>query len=208
MKDKRYRSFMTILYPEDETHECALQYIEEFYSEYAYILHDKDIDEKGEIKKPHYHVIIKVKNAMTISALAKELKIGENYITPTKKHIIHGLRYLVHADDEDKYQYSLDEVRGTLKKRLKKSLDADVDETDAVMKLLELINEQGYLRMSVFVKLIAESGLWAYYRRNAYTFNLLLSEHNYEYEEKKKRSLHNIYYRKLQKMKKLLIYMS
>lgn len=186
---------MLVLYPDDQSHQDALLYIQEFL-DYAYILHDKDFTDTGEIKKSHYHVVIKYSNSKSISAISKELKIGENYITPTKKNYINGLRYLIHADDEDKFQYELDEVIGPLKKQLKKSLDKDKDETDAVLELLELIENEDYLSMQSFVRLIANSGLWSYYRRNAYTFNLLLSEHNHEIL-KRNGSLHNIYYRNL-----------
>lgn len=196
MSDKRYRSFMLVLYPDDETHQDTLLYIQEFIDNYAFILHDKDFNENGEIKKAHYHVVIKLSNNKTISALAKELKIGENYITPTHKSYVKGLRYLIHADDEDKYQYDFEEVIGPLKKQLKKSLTADKDEADAVIELLELIEKHGELSMQSFVRIIASSGLWSVYRRNSYTFNLLLSEHNYKFQ-KKRGSLHNIYYRNL-----------
>ncbi len=187
MNEKRYRSFMIVLYPDDETHVNALLYVQEFIDKYAFILHDKDYNEKGEIKKAHYHVILNLSNAKSISALAKELNIGANYITPTKKSYINGLRYLIHADDKDKYQYELDEVQGPLKSRLKKALASDVDESDAVLELMVLIENQDYLSMRTFVRLIAESGLWQYYRRNAYTFNLLLSEHNQEILKSKKK---------------------
>ena len=105
MKSQRFRAFMIILYPDDITHSEILDCVMCNFEEYAYILHDRDFYENGELKKEHYHVLIRVEEACTISSLSKKLGIGENYITPTMKNYVNGLRYLIHKDDKDKYQY-------------------------------------------------------------------------------------------------------
>lgn len=179
MKNDRYYSFMVELYPDDITHVQALDFIITFYDKYAYILHDKDFNDKGEIKKPHYHVMLKFDNARTITSLSKELSIKSNYIEPTKKNYLSGLRYLIHADDKNKYQYGIDEVDGTLKPKLIESLKGDLSEADYILQIMEIIEGLNYIYITDFVKLIASSGLWSYYRRNAYTINQVISEHNY-----------------------------
>lgn len=175
----KYRSFMLILYADDESHMLVLDYIQENIKEYAFILHDRDFNEVGEIKKEHYHVIIKFPSPRSISGLSKELNIKENYIEPTKKSYVYGLRYLIHADDEEKFQYEINDVVGPLKEQLKKSLDSDKTEADYVLEIMSIIDNLDYIYITDFVKIIANSGLWSYYRRNAYTFNQVISEHNY-----------------------------
>lgn len=73
----RARNFNLVLYPEDETHTKAIEYIERNY-DYAIILHDRDCNEYGEIKKEHYHIVLRFKNAKWNTALAEELKITVN----------------------------------------------------------------------------------------------------------------------------------
>ena len=66
----RFRTFACELYPEDDEHIKVLEYIITYF-EYAYILHDKDVWEEekvdndgvtihkvGDLKKPHYHVVL------------------------------------------------------------------------------------------------------------------------------------------------------
>lgn len=179
--NKRYRSFMLVLYPDDETHVDVMNYVEEFILEYAYILHDKDVNEKGEIKKEHYHVVIKFNEGITISSLSKKLNLDENYITPTKGSYVYGLRYLVHADHKDKYQYEVSDVVGPLKSRLIKSLNGDKTESDYIIEIFNLIDNSDYIELSSFLRYLATQGMWTYYRRNAYTINQLISIHNMEY---------------------------
>ena len=99
----------------------ALKKIEASY-DYACILHDKDVDEDGVIKKAHYHVVLRFPNQTWSSALAKELGIADNYLEKPRS-FDNALMYLIHYNDSDKYQYSIDDVKGTLKKRLKEKLN-------------------------------------------------------------------------------------
>lgn len=82
------RNFTLLLYPkEDNSHKEAIEIIKKNY-DYAMINHDKDIYEedtethaKGEIKKQHTHVIIRVgNNPRWLSAIAENLNIKEQSI--------------------------------------------------------------------------------------------------------------------------------
>ena len=99
----RDRKFCLLLYPDDKSHMEALEKIKASY-DYAYVLHDKDaLEETGEIKKAHYHVVlISGKNAIWSSALSKDLGITPNYIQRCK-NVDRALEYLVHFNEEEKY---------------------------------------------------------------------------------------------------------
>lgn len=60
-KKTRNRYFEAILYPEDENYIKYMDNIKKFYQEVTYITHDRDIDENGDIKKPHTHILFKVR---------------------------------------------------------------------------------------------------------------------------------------------------
>lgn len=93
--NKRVRNIGLILYPEDNSHMLALDYIKHNYENYIWILHNRDLKENGEIKKEHFHVLLHFPNARTISTLSKQLGISENLFYEIKS--LNGqLRYLIH----------------------------------------------------------------------------------------------------------------
>lgn len=57
-KNVRSRWITVILYPENSYHMEFLEYLKEHDYNLAYIMHDMDVDENGNKKKPHYHVLI------------------------------------------------------------------------------------------------------------------------------------------------------
>lgn len=70
---------------------------------YAYILHDKDTS------TPHFHIVIEFKDAKSRTAVIKFLKLDE-HSTSDEWTTDGALRYLIHADQKDKYQYDIKDV--------------------------------------------------------------------------------------------------
>lgn len=175
------RNMTCLLYPqEDETHRKALEYIKLNY-DYAYIVHDKDTNEDGEIKKSHVHVVIRFINPRHISSVAKELGIEANYIESIQSRFDSMLCYLIHYNQPDKYQYSLDEVEGTLKDDLVKALNKQnkQPEEDEVLFLLGFIkNLNHYMSYEDFVEWACSQHMYATYRRNASFFKEALYNRN------------------------------
>ena len=178
IKNYRSRSHCLLLYPEDKTHMEALNYIKQYY-DYAYILHDKDYYDDGTIKKPHYHVIITFKNAKWNTSVSEELKITTNYIEQCRNLEL-ALEYLIHRNEETKYQYDIDEVKGTLKQKLIKYLNQnDLDENDKVYELYKFINEsEKRIYLYEFVDYCVKMGMWDIFRRSSLIFIKLIEEHN------------------------------
>lgn len=75
---------------------------------YAYIFHDKDKNDDGELKKKHLHVFIK-HHPLTLSAWSNKLGIPENMIEIPRSYRACA-RYLIHADQPDKFQYDISQV--------------------------------------------------------------------------------------------------
>lgn len=142
--NERSLSFNLILYPkEDNSHYNALVKIKNNfnnnYSEYAYIIHDKDSNNLGELKKEHVHCTIRFKNARWKNAVALELGITSNYLQKCNS-LENSLKYLIHYNIKDKFQYSIEEVHGTLKHKLIQILDNfDIPESE---KLLSIIKDR------------------------------------------------------------------
>lgn len=184
MENYRSRRHCLLLYPDDETHIKALEYIKHNY-EHLYILHDKDVyNDTGELKKPHYHVIVEFKSAKWRSALAKELGITENYIEQVNNYE-KALEYLVHFNDDEKFPYSFDEVKGTFKDKLYKfMLNDGKDENEKSMELIEyIVNYPSELSVSAFAYWCAKVGKWDVFRRSSHIFIRIIDEHNEFYNK-------------------------
>lgn len=70
-------------------------------------LHDKDINPDGEIKKPHYHVLLEFEGPTTYKNVKENICDLVNGTIPKKIISLRGYyRYLTHEDNPEKAQYS------------------------------------------------------------------------------------------------------
>ncbi len=83
--------------------------------EWAYILHDKDINESGESIRPHVHVVLKFKNPQTLDRVASDLKIEPQYLEVWSGRINNAYSYLLHLTSgaKEKHVYSPKEVKAS-----------------------------------------------------------------------------------------------
>lgn len=184
MEKYRSRKFCLLLYPlEDETHKKALDFIELNY-DYALIVHDKDKNELGEVKKSHTHIVISFPNAKWNTAIASELGITENYIEKCRS-LENALEYLIHYNDDTKEQYDIDLVKGNLKRELKKIISNDGrDENEKAQELIDFIRTfDGHLDEFAFAQYCCYLGMWDVFRRGSYIFLRLIDKHNLKESE-------------------------
>ena len=179
----RSRLFVAVLYPEDSSHVECISKLESNGYNYAGILHDKDVYEdgenKGELKKPHWHIIVRFKNAVWNTAVAKELCITPNYLQACKDQDS-SLLYLVHYGKEDKAQYEYEEVFGPMRLKLA-TLLADTDEGTRVLNIVQIIEDSpGPIGYSEMLKKVVSAGLYSDFRRMGNFATCLIREHNYE----------------------------
>lgn len=114
MAEKKFRSFAGTLYPDSESYDCELllSVIRSKFIDWAYILHDKDTDENGVLKKPHFHWVGRA-TPRCLSVVSNFLGLPENDIEVVK-NFDNMVMYLIHLNDIDKYQYSPDDVETNL----------------------------------------------------------------------------------------------
>lgn len=77
-------------------------------------LHDKDIKDKttGELKKTHYHCIIKFKSKKSFTQVKND--VCDNLNGPIPQPVVDFammVRYLAHLDDPEKYQYNIEDIQ-------------------------------------------------------------------------------------------------
>lgn len=140
-KVSRTRNYATVLYPESAT-ECWQDIVSEskipcFISP----LHDKDINPGGEIKKPHYHIMLMFDSVKT----PEQAKAFFDTIGGVGLEIVSSLRgyarYLCHLDNPEKAQYSIDDVKSFGGADYIHAIGTSADKTKAIREMLEFIND-------------------------------------------------------------------
>lgn len=187
----RDRKFVAVLYPEDATHVAAIEKLMQGGYNFAAILHDKDTyedgDHAGELKKPHWHIVLRFKNAVWNTSVAKELGIEQNYLEACK-NVDGALVYLVHYGNDDKYQYDLENVFGPLQTRLA-ALLADDDESTRALNIYDIIrNSPGIVTYTEVFEKACKSGMYGDVRRMGSQLGWLIREHNEAFYEERMRN--------------------
>ncbi len=119
--NERVNCFQLILYSESETLNFneVIEKVKsvEFYScKWYYIQHQNEVNNiTGEFKKNHYHLLIKLDNAISVEKLLKALSNELNFVSLLKdfsivKSFKGAVRYLIHYDNKEKQQYNLNEI--------------------------------------------------------------------------------------------------
>jgi len=109
--DNRTPNWNFILYPEsapanwrDVINETHIEWVES-------PLHDKDLNSDGTEKKAHYHITLLYPGKKSFEQV-KELTNNLNSPIPIKCQSVKGsIRYMVHKDNPEKFQYNWDEIK-------------------------------------------------------------------------------------------------
>ena len=129
-KNERSRTFALVINKSANCFDNVKSIIENLCKTelYALILHDKDIDEKGELKQPHYHLYLKFINARTCQSIMKQFE-GAHVEIPINE--TQSIKYLLHATKnakaQGKHQYAVEELL-----------------TNNITKIQEVLKEEDY----------------------------------------------------------------
>lgn len=184
IEQERKRNFCLLLYPDCPEHNEIISNIaSNAYSfDYAGILHDKDITDDGDNKKPYYHFVVHFNNACTRGAFAKNLGLDERFIQDCKDYK-NALMYLVHYKNQEKAQYSNELVFGTLAEKVRE-LTSKLNETSSALKILDLLDSiEGFISKKDFLRLVCDKGLFSTFRRNNFYFAQIIDEHNIQFSK-------------------------
>ena len=124
-------------------------------------------------------MVLRFKNAVWNTAIAKELGITPNYLEACKD-VDAALLYLVHYNNTDKAQYEYEAVFGPMKVKLA-SLLADTDQGTRALNVIEIIEKSpGLIGYTELIKKAVAAGVYGDLIRMG-TFAVgAMREHNYE----------------------------
>ncbi len=108
---KQDKKWELILYPDSDSYDVSevLAKLVSLFEQWAYILHDSDVDVDGNPKKLHYHFYGKSSEKLTASGIAYRVRVPESACRVVKSWK-GAVRYTVHADNPEKYQYNISDV--------------------------------------------------------------------------------------------------
>lgn len=106
------REYAFLLYPDS----CVADWlgvIKQLQQPFFVILHDKDVNSDGTLKKPHYHVMILFNNPRAEGTIRQiNLRCGGNgHFEPILSRRGY-VRYLCHLDNPEKHKYAPESILG------------------------------------------------------------------------------------------------
>lgn len=117
-RTRRGRFFSLVTYARAQDIEKVFAIHEEQVRYWTYILHDKDVNDDGELKEPHFHILADLYNANSETALKKWFawckdSKGEkcNTLVEIGEDRQYLCDYLTHSNDKEKYQYQETEIQ-------------------------------------------------------------------------------------------------
>ena len=188
--EKRSRWFNLLLYPDNPQHNLAIMQLQTTKYMACGICHNMDCYESdcethlaGEIKKAHFHFILRCKNPRYKSGIAKELDIEPRFIDETSS-LQGSAKYLLHFGDDTKYQYSPDDLVGNLKGDVLKLIEngEKISDCDFFFMLLDFLDST-HRRVTVrdVGVFLATNGGYKYFKCNFNICRELMYEHNEKY---------------------------
>lgn len=89
---------------------------------------------------------------------------------------------MIHYYEEEKYQYSLEDVKGSLKTRLKDLINNDQKTPEEKsIDIMNWIDSQEFISISKFMWYCSSVGYWNMAQRSFIMFSKYIEEHNQNY---------------------------
>lgn len=128
-KDERARNWSFIIYP-DSAPDNWQEVLNEYHVKTVISpIHDLDINKSGELKKPHYHILVMFDGKKAYSQVYEMYSEKLHCPIPQKVVSARGLvRYFCHLDNPEKAQYNTADIEcygGVDIKMLLESTDSD-----------------------------------------------------------------------------------
>lgn len=150
--NNRTRNWTFIVYPESAP-ENWREILQEQHINFAVSpCHDKDVNPTGELKKAHYHVLLAFDSVKSYSQVL-DITTSLNATIPQKVESVVGLiRYFVHIDNPEKYQYDIKDmfVFGAID--IIKPFETATARYEAIGEMIDYIDDNNITEFSVLFK--------------------------------------------------------
>lgn len=158
-------------------------------------LHDSDIcEETGELKKSHFHLLLHYTSLKSQRQVKEDLEPLKAVGAERVRDLGAYARYLIHADDPDKAQYNIENVREfngfTISKYFK---EGKIDIDAGFAALIKIALEQGYTDYCSLVTycLECDAELLPNCRKSAYALTSFLRSRSFQLRDEKQAKREN-----------------
>lgn len=109
-KETRTRNWSCIVYPESAPDHWR-DFLDDLHIEWVESpLHEFDVNPTGEVKKPHWHILLMFGGVKSYDQVIEAIK-PLNCPAPQRCHNAKSMvRYFAHLDNPDKFQYNLSDI--------------------------------------------------------------------------------------------------
>lgn len=173
----KFRNIEIIFYDLDSVYN-AIRVCNENNFEYAFIYHDKDLkDDLSDFKKAHYHFQVYYDTQKSLTTWGKLFGVELNYIQKINNKAS-AIRYLIHADNNDKAQYDIINIQCNFEiiKYFDKLVSNETNEIELILCYIEYHRRK--IGNKELIDYVLDNNIWGTYRRNYSIIKDLLSEHN------------------------------
>lgn len=163
MAEQRGRNWWFVAYPESMRNDWR-----EWLNSQGLVwiespLHDKDVNADGEPKKAHYHLMFLFSGNKSLAQIQEisdglsgiKLNVPDNRV----KEVRATVRYMVHADQPDKYQYGLENLVGH-GIDLSEFLTTTSDKKSALKEMAKYIRDNDITDFGELSDVAMENDIW------------------------------------------------
>lgn len=123
-------------------------------------LHDKDLNATGEVKKPHYHIILCYNGPTALSVVEKITKALAQPNPQALENVKGYYRYLTHKDNPEKAQYDESNIETLNGFNIADFTDLTRSEVLEIKKRLQsIIRESGIIEYADLMDLLLDSDM-------------------------------------------------
>lgn len=152
-------------------------------------IHDQDLNENGELKKAHYHIIIAFNNTTTYNNALEIAKLCNANIIKKVYSMSAIYEYLTHSNEKDKHHYDVNNIILMNNFNLNEydETTRKSEELNDFKSLINIIINNNITKLSQLFELISNSNndnLFKILKSNAYLINCLIKENLYKESDK------------------------
>lgn len=156
-KNSRSRVFATIIYPESTAKDWIQKLKDMHIQAFISPLHDKDLNPDGELKKPHYHVMLMFDSPKNFENQIKPIfekigGVGRENVNSARGYA----RYLCHLDNPEKAQYNVNNIQALGGADYRKITLLPSDTTQILKDIFRYINENNIRYLAQFIDICAD----------------------------------------------------
>ena len=169
------RNFELILYPDSESYDCdqLLDLLSQKFDKWAYIKHDRDTDNTGELKKAHYHAYGSRSSPVLISTIANAFGLAANFVNPVLDWNA-AIQYSTHINQPDKYLYRPSDITSNFDHF--KVFKSQRDDAEDAAAIFQYIADTRCVNFTKLTQWVLENCYWASFRRGQSIWKELLWE--------------------------------